>query len=309
MCGKPVITCHDSGGPVRAGEERRERVRHRCHARSVGGRDAAADGRSQPRHANGRGRSQRCDEDDVVGRDSEAASLITNGPQRHRDTENPFSKYFSKKALVSESLETAERFLTRIAVARSRQEVPWQPRDVEERQERIGFLCVSVSLWPVRGQPVRLCDSSMGYRSPLETRLAKKTTKAIVDFNLIEDGDRVMVGLSGGKDSWALIQILDVLRKRAPIKFSIVAVNVDSGYEGYQHKQVAEACRDARVGVLQRAHQHRRRDRRQARKRRDAVFAVRAVAARRAVSARRAKPARPRSRSATISTTSSKPCC
>jgi tRNA 2-thiocytidine biosynthesis protein TtcA len=83
----------------------------------------------------------------------------------------------------------------------------------------------------------------MSYRSALETKLAKKTTKAIVDFNLIEDGDRVMVGLSGGKDSWALIQILDVLRQRAPIQFSLVAVNVDSGYEGYQHNAVAEACR------------------------------------------------------------------
>jgi tRNA 2-thiocytidine biosynthesis protein TtcA len=83
----------------------------------------------------------------------------------------------------------------------------------------------------------------MGYRTPLETRLAKKTTKAIVDFNLIEDGDRVMVGLSGGKDSWALLQILDVLRQRAPVKFTLVAVNVDSGYEGYQHQQVADACR------------------------------------------------------------------
>ena len=82
----------------------------------------------------------------------------------------------------------------------------------------------------------------MGYRTPLETRLAKKTTKAIVDFNLIEDGDRVMVGLSGGKDSWALLQILDVLRQRAPVKFSLVALNVDSGYEGYQHQQVADAC-------------------------------------------------------------------
>ena len=84
----------------------------------------------------------------------------------------------------------------------------------------------------------------MGYKTPLETRLAKKTTKAITDFNLVEDGDRIMVGLSGGKDSWALIQILDVLRKRAPIKFSIVAVNVDSGYEGYQHTQLADACRE-----------------------------------------------------------------
>jgi tRNA 2-thiocytidine biosynthesis protein TtcA len=82
----------------------------------------------------------------------------------------------------------------------------------------------------------------MAYRTPLETRLAKKTTKAIVDFGLIEDGDRVMVGLSGGKDSWALFQILDVLRQRAPIRFSLVAVNVDSGYEGYQHRALADAC-------------------------------------------------------------------
>jgi len=82
----------------------------------------------------------------------------------------------------------------------------------------------------------------VGYKTPLEARIAKKTTRAIVDFKLVEDGDRIMVGLSGGKDSWALIQILDVLKQRAPIDFSIVAVNVDSGYEGYQHKQVAAAC-------------------------------------------------------------------
>jgi tRNA 2-thiocytidine biosynthesis protein TtcA len=82
----------------------------------------------------------------------------------------------------------------------------------------------------------------VAYRTSLETRLAKKTTKAIVDFGLIEDGDRVMVGLSGGKDSWALFQILDILRQRAPIRFSLVAVNVDSGYEGYQHRALAEAC-------------------------------------------------------------------
>ena len=82
----------------------------------------------------------------------------------------------------------------------------------------------------------------MSYSSPLEARLAKKVTKAIADYSLIEDGDRVMVGLSGGKDSWALFQILDVLRQRAPLKFSLIAVNVDSGYEGYQHQALADAC-------------------------------------------------------------------
>ncbi len=84
----------------------------------------------------------------------------------------------------------------------------------------------------------------MAYRSPLESRLAKKTTKAIVDFRLIEDGDRVMVALSGGKDSWALLQILDRLRARAPIRFTLTAVNVDSGYQDYQHSVIAAACRE-----------------------------------------------------------------
>src|SRR6188474_3330467 len=82
----------------------------------------------------------------------------------------------------------------------------------------------------------------MSYRSSLEARIAKKTTKAIVDFNLIEDGDRVMVGLSGGKDSWALMQTLDNLRQRAPIDFSLVAVNVDSGYKAFKHDVIARTC-------------------------------------------------------------------
>jgi len=82
----------------------------------------------------------------------------------------------------------------------------------------------------------------MPYSSELEARIAKKVTKAITEFGLIEHGDRVMIGLSGGKDSWALIQILDVLRRRAPIDFSLVAVNIDSGYEGYEHQKLTDAC-------------------------------------------------------------------
>jgi tRNA 2-thiocytidine biosynthesis protein TtcA len=83
---------------------------------------------------------------------------------------------------------------------------------------------------------------AVGYRSPLETRLAKRATRAIVEYGLIEDGDRVMVGLSGGKDSWALIQLLDVLQARAPIDFSIVAVNINSGYTNFRHDLVSQAC-------------------------------------------------------------------
>lgn len=84
----------------------------------------------------------------------------------------------------------------------------------------------------------------MPYRSPLETRIAKKTTQAICDFELIEEGDRIVVGLSGGKDSWALIQILDVLRRRAKINFSLIAVNVDSGFAGYNHPLISRTCEE-----------------------------------------------------------------
>ncbi len=72
--------------------------------------------------------------------------------------------------------------------------------------------------------------------------MAKRVTRAISDFHLIEDGDRVMVGLSGGKDSWALMQILDELRRRAPIDFSLVAVNINSGYTEFRHDLVTAAC-------------------------------------------------------------------
>jgi tRNA 2-thiocytidine biosynthesis protein TtcA len=82
----------------------------------------------------------------------------------------------------------------------------------------------------------------MAYQSDLESRIAKRTTKAIVDYQMIEDGDRVMVGLSGGKDSWTLLQILDVLRRRAPIRFSLVAVNIDSGYKDFKHDVIARTC-------------------------------------------------------------------
>jgi len=82
----------------------------------------------------------------------------------------------------------------------------------------------------------------VSYRTPLETTIAKKVTRAIVEYGLIEDGDRVMVGLSGGKDSWALMEILDVLRRRAPIDFSLVAINVNSGYTGFRHDLVTGAC-------------------------------------------------------------------
>ncbi len=81
----------------------------------------------------------------------------------------------------------------------------------------------------------------------LEKRILRAAAQAIQDFGLVEQGDRIMVAVSGGKDSYTLLHVLMRLRERAPIDFDLVAVNLDQGQPGYPAEVVERHLRS--VGV------------------------------------------------------------
>lgn len=90
--------------------------------------------------------------------------------------------------------------------------------------------------------------SASATSSKLLRMICKKVGQLLGDYpTLIEDGDRIMVCISGGKDSYAMLDVMKDLQRRAPVSFELLAVNIDQGWPGYETEKIAQHLREVDV--------------------------------------------------------------